>query len=86
MCFKKLTIKNVLACTLLVLTICVFSVTLFTPAAVAEGGTVVPPPPDSDTTITYTSVGPLNPDPTADESALVLSTWDIITVVVSTIL
>ena len=86
MCFKKLTIKNVLACTLMVLTVCVFSFTLFIPAAVADGTSVLPPPPDADTTIVYTSTGPVDTDPAVDESDLLLSTWDIITVVVSTIL
>ena len=86
MCFKKLTIKNVLACTLLVLTVCVFSLSFFPTAVVAEGGIVVPPPPDSDTTIIYNSTGPLDTDQVVDETDSVLSTWDIITIVASTIL
>jgi hypothetical protein len=86
MCFKKLTIKNVLTCTLLLLTLCTFSLSFFPTAVVAENGSVTPPPPDSDTTTIYTSSCPDNPDQTAPELDPVLSTWDIIAVVVSTIL
>ena len=86
MCFKKLTIKNVLTWTLLLLTLSAFSLSFFPAAVVAENGSVTPPPPDSDTTTIYTSSGLDNPVPTVDEANSVLSTWDIITLVVTTML
>ena len=61
--FKKLTVKNVLTCTLLLLTFSIFCLTFLSPTVVAEDSSIFPPPPAVADTITVTSTGSsINPD------------------------
>ena len=86
MCFKKLTVKNVLTCTLLLFFLGIFSLALVPGTTMAGNGSVDPPPPDNDTLIVPTSAGPSDTDPTTDSSDTELSTWDLINLVVSVVL
>ena len=86
MCFKKLTFKNVLTSILLLFTLGALGLALIPSTTLAGNGSVDPPPPDADTTIVYTATGPVDGGQAAEEPDPVLSTWDIITIVASTIL
>lgn len=80
MCFNLVTFKKVLTLTLLLITLCVFSFTIFAPEGMADTGQISPPPPTvADTTDVYATDSSNDPEPGEEQ----LSTWEMLLVVVA---